>query len=85
MTSNEFKTVLRLAEAMARYPAEFIPYEYEQAQIALIGYGLERKTATKREAAIILNAQTIMLNGIRDHEALETERRAYLRNVTLLD
>lgn len=86
MTQNEFKRVFRIAESLVNCETSLGEQgEYEQAQIALIGYGVEKRLATARQCAIIFNAQTIFFNGLRSStEALEN-RDLMLSNISLID
>ena len=83
MTMRQFKSAYQLAE-LIRQEDEFNSEEYQQAQQALIGYGYEKKHCTLRQYAIIFNAQTIMLNGLRDSDAVNAEI-AYAGNITIID
>jgi len=86
MTLSEFKRVYRLADLLLGHEMSLGESgEYEQAQEGLIGFGLGRKYATARQAAIIYNAQTLFFSGVRDALAMESTRADMLRNVTLID
>lgn len=81
MTKKEFKQCF----AMAQQGSGLTPDEMRQAEIALCGFGLEPKIATKAQCAYMINYQTMMMNGARDQQMIEECYHAMLRYVTLID
>lgn len=82
MNRKQFRECFKIAEALR---GKIIPAdERKQAIIALHGYAKERKQCTKRQYAIMINLQTMQMNGIRCQIALDYEMD-YYKNVELLD
>ena len=83
MTMKQFRKAYSLADQLAEQGGVSLE-ECNNALTATCGCAYEHKYCTLKQYAILINYQTLQMNGLRDVSAVD-DLISYLKNITIID